>query len=59
MRPDMGGGAVALLLIAVVLAAIYFAVRGIVRYVRRREAERKELLDLLRKQGENQDSFIR
>ena len=59
MRPDMGLGAFVLFAIAVIAVAVFYASRGIVRYVRRREAERKELLDLLRKQGENQDSFMR
>lgn len=55
----MGLGVFVLFAIAVIAVSVFYAVRGIVRYVSRREAERKELLDLLRKQGENQDSFMR
>lgn len=51
MRPDMGSTLV-LFVFAVIVVAAIFAVRGIVRYMKRREAERKELLDLMRKQGE-------
>ena len=47
----MGGGAITLLLIAVIITAVFFTVRGIIRYMRRRDSDRKEMLDLMRKQN--------
>lgn len=43
-----------LLLWAVVIAVVFFAVRGIIRYVRRsreREEREREMLDLMREQN--------
>lgn len=50
MRAEMSG-MIALFFIAIVLAAIFFVVRGILRYAKRREADRQEMLDLMREQN--------
>lgn len=51
MQPDMGGGAIALFFIAAILVTAFYAVRGIIRYVKKREAQRQEMLELLRTQS--------
>lgn len=53
MRADMSG-MIALFFIALLLVAIFFVVRGVIRYAKRREADRKELLDLMREQNRRQ-----
>lgn len=53
MRADMSG-MIAMFFIALVLVAIFFVVRGVIRYAKRREADRKELLDLMREQNRRQ-----
>lgn len=53
MRAEMSG-MIALFFIAVVLATVFFAVRGVIRYAKRREADRKELLELMREQNRRQ-----
>ena len=50
MRADMSG-AIALFFIAVVIAAVFLVVRGIIQYAKRREADRQEMLELMRRQG--------
>ncbi|WCE39117.1 hypothetical protein PGC08_14075 [Brevibacterium sp. BDJS002] len=50
MRAEMSG-MIALFFIAIVLASIFFVVRGIIRYAKRREADRQEMLDLMREQN--------
>lgn len=52
MRPDMGAAAFVLLFIAVIAVTAFFTVRGIVRYMKKREADRKEMIDLMRAQAE-------
>lgn len=50
MRAEMSG-MIALFFIAALLAAVFFAVRGVIRYAKRREADRREMLDLMREQN--------
>ena len=51
MRPDMGAAAFVLLFIAVIAVTAFFTIRGIVRYMKKREADRKEMIDLMRAQS--------
>ena len=51
MRATEISGVFVLLFIAIVLVAIFFAVRGAIRYAKRREADRQELLELMREQN--------
>lgn len=48
---DAVPGALVLCAIAIGLASAYSAVRGIINYMRRREADRQEMLDLMREQN--------
>lgn len=41
---------------AAIIAAIFFAVRGIIRYMRKREAQRQEMLELMRKQNHGEQN---
>lgn len=52
MRPDMGAAAFVLFFIAAIAVAVFFTVRGIIRYAKKREADRKEMIDLMRAQTE-------
>ena len=51
MRPDMGAAAFVLFFIAVIAVTVFFTVRGIIRYAKKREADRKEMIDLMREQS--------
>lgn len=51
MRPDMGAAAFVLFFIAVIAVTAFFTIRGIIRYAKRREAQRREMLELLRTQS--------
>ena len=51
MRPDIGAAAFVLFFIAVIAVTVFFTVRGIIRYAKKREADRKEMLDLMRAQS--------
>lgn len=50
MRAEFSG-AIALFCIAAIIAAAYFVIRGIIRYMRQREADRQEMIALMRKQN--------
>lgn len=52
MRPDMGAAAFVLFFIAVIAVTVFFTVRGIIRYMKKREADQKEMIDLMRAQSE-------
>ncbi len=51
MRPDMGAAAFVLFFIAVIAVTAFFTIRGIIRYMKKREADRKEMIDLMRAQA--------
>ncbi|WP_432789239.1 hypothetical protein QYM46_12950 [Brevibacterium sp. K11IcPPYGO002] len=57
MRPAIGQIAVLLVLlivIAAVIAGIVFGIVKLVKYMRRREADRREMLGLMREQNRRQ-----
>lgn len=57
MRPAVGQLVVLLVLlivIAAIIAGIVFGIVKLVKYMRRREADRREMLDLVREQNRRQ-----
>lgn len=54
MRPALGQIAILLVLlivIAAIIAGIVFGIVKLVKYMRRREADRREMLDIVREQN--------